>query len=91
MFLAGGLGHHLLCLVRYAERVLVTPLVATGNPPNPPQIIARIPGSLKLEHIYPDFTITVEVYSLQAHEEIIPHEVKYHIGGKDKKVIYSAV
>ncbi|XP_044739105.1 anillin-like isoform X2 [Chrysoperla carnea] len=81
---AGGLGHHFLCLIRYAEHVFATPLTATGNPPNPPQICVRIPGTLKLQQVHPEFTITVEVYSMQAHEEVLPHEIKYHIA-KDKK------
>lgn len=65
--------------------MFATPLTATGNPPNPPQICVRIPGTLKLEQVHPEFTITVEVYSMQAHEEVLPHEIKYHIA-KDKKV-----
>lgn len=80
MFSAGGKGHHVVCLVKYADQVLPTQLVSTiaSNRRNP-ELELQIPGTITLKNIYSDFTITFEVYCLQAQEEILPHEVKYHI------------
>ncbi|KAJ8973922.1 hypothetical protein NQ317_001128 [Molorchus minor] len=41
-----------------------------------------IPGNVTLNNVYSDFTVTFEVYCLQAQEEFLPHEVKYHINNK---------
>lgn len=80
---AGGQGHHVVCLIRNAEHVIPTRLVSTfASPKDAPELKLRIPGSIKLENIYSDFTVTVEVYSLQAQEELLPHDVKYHINIK---------
>lgn len=82
-FTAGGQGHHVVCLIRNAEHVIPTRLVSTfASPKDAPELKLRIPGSIKLENIYSDFTVTVEVYSLQAQEELLPHDVKYHINIK---------
>jgi actin-binding protein anillin len=82
---AGGKGHHVVCLVKYADQVLPTPLVSTiaSNSKNP-ELELCIPGVVTLENIYNDSTVTFEVYCLQAQEEVLPHEIKYHI----KKVVY---
>lgn len=83
MFIAGGQGHHVVCLIRNAENVIPTRLVSTfASPKDSPELSLRIPGSIKLENIYSDFTVTVEVYSLQAQEELLPHDLKYHINTK---------
>lgn len=72
-----------MCLVRLAEHVIPTRLVSTvASPRDSPELNLRVPGSVRLENIYSDFTVTVEVYSLQAQEEMLPHEVKYHINTK---------
>ncbi|KAG5896653.1 hypothetical protein JTB14_021298 [Gonioctena quinquepunctata] len=80
---AGGKGHHVVCLVKCAEQVVPTKLVSTvvHNTKNPDTDLL-IPGSLILDNIYSDFTVTFEVYCLQAQEEFLPHEVKYHINNK---------
>lgn len=44
------------------------------------------PSTFKLQDLYNDFKITIEVYSLTTLAEMIPHEVKYHIPGSVKKV-----
>jgi actin-binding protein anillin len=77
---AGGKGHHVVCLVKYADQVLPTPLVSTiaSNSKNP-ELELCIPGVVTLENIYNDSTVTFEVYCLQAQEEVLPHEIKYHI------------
>ncbi|VEN58116.1 unnamed protein product [Callosobruchus maculatus] len=84
---AGGKGHHVVCLVKCADQVVPTKLVSTcvHNAKNPDTELA-VPGVVVLNDIYSDFTVTFEVYCLQAQEEFLPHEVKYHIqkksGGK---------
>lgn len=82
-FSAGGKGHHVVCLVKCGEQVVPTKLVSTvvSNASNPDTELS-IPGSITLKNIYSDFTITFEVYCLQAQEEFLPHEVKYHINKK---------
>lgn len=86
MLLAGGKGHHVVCLVKCAEHVHATQLVSTvaTNDRNP-NLELTIPGTIRLNDIYSNFTIQFEVYCLQAQEEILSHEVKYHI---NKKVLY---
>lgn len=83
-FTAGGKGHHVLCLVKCGEEVVSSKLVSTAasNLKNPCYELT-IPGSISLKNIYNDSTITLEVYCLQAQEELLPHELKYHIK-KDK-------
>lgn len=41
-----------------------------------------IPGTVTLRNICSNFTVTLEVYCLQVQEEVLPHEVKYHITNK---------
>ncbi|CAH1118405.1 unnamed protein product [Phaedon cochleariae] len=80
---AGGKGHHVVCLIKCGEQVVPTKLVSTviHNAKNPDTEL-RIPGTVILKDIYSDFTVTFEVYCLQAQEEFLPHEVKYHINNK---------
>lgn len=65
------------------EQVVPTQLASTvvRNSRNP-ETELNIPGVATLKNIYSDFTVTFEVYCLQAQEEVIPHEVKYHINNK---------
>lgn len=77
---AGGQGHHIVCLVKCLDKVLPTHLVSTIVPNRKnPDMELSIPGTIKLDDVYSDFTVTLEVYSLQAEEELLPHELKYHI------------
>lgn len=71
--------------MKYGDQVYPTSLVSTvaSNSKNP-DLELNIPGTIKLKNVYSDFTITFEVYCLQAQEEVLPHEVKYHI----KKVFF---
>ncbi|KAJ8956078.1 hypothetical protein NQ318_016530 [Aromia moschata] len=80
---SGGKGHHVVCLVKCGEQVVPTKLVSTvvSNVKNPDADLC-IPGTVTLNNIYSDFTITFEVYCLQAQEEFLPHEIKYHINNK---------
>ncbi|KAJ8910491.1 hypothetical protein NQ315_012338 [Exocentrus adspersus] len=80
---AGGKGHHVVCLAKCLEQVVPTKLVSTiiTNAKNPDADL-YIPGSITLDNIYSDFTVTFEVYLLQAQEEYLPHEIKYHINSK---------
>lgn len=66
---------HFLCLVRYLENIVVTPVVQAENG----DACVRFPSTLKLEDLYSDFKITIEVYSLETRAEVLPHEIKYHI------------
>lgn len=86
MTLAGGKGHHVVCLVKCAEKVFATQIVSTTvtNAKNPDMEL-KIPGSIVINDIYSDFTVTFEVYCLQAQEECLPHDVKYHINKKVSK------
>nr|CAI5823619.1 unnamed protein product [Callosobruchus analis] len=80
---AGGKGHHVVCLVKCGDQVVPTKLVSTcvQNAKNPDTELS-VPGVVVLNEIYSDFTVTFEVYCLQAQEEFLPHEVKYHIQKK---------
>lgn len=82
-FVAGGKGHHVVCLVKCGEQVAATKLVSTvvHNSKNP-DLELHIPGSVILKNVYSDFTVTFEVYCLQAQEELLPHDIKYHIANK---------
>ncbi|XP_065167773.1 anillin isoform X2 [Atheta coriaria] len=85
---AGGRGHHVVCLVKCGEQIAETQLVSTvaGSSKNL-DVELVIPGQVKLTNVYSDFTMTLEVYCLQAQEEILSHEVKYHIGKKGSSKI----
>ena len=77
---AGGKGHHVVCLIKYNEQVLPTQLVSTvASSSKNPELELSVPGTITLRDVYSDFTVTLEVYCLQAQEEILPHDIKYHI------------
>lgn len=80
---AGGKGHHIVCLIKCGEQVIPTKLTSTVvlSVKNPDTELV-IPGNVIIHNIYSDFTLTFEVYCLQAQEEFLPHEVKYHIHNK---------
>lgn len=61
--------------MRHLENVVATPVVVA----EPGDSCLRFPSTLKLNDLYNDFKITIEVYSLQTQAEILPHEIKYHI------------
>ncbi|XP_019754287.2 anillin isoform X2 [Dendroctonus ponderosae] len=82
---AGGKGHHVVCLIKCCENVVPTKLVSTVANASNPDVDLYIPGSVTLNDIYSDFTLTFEVYCLQAQEECLPHDVKYHINKKSSK------
>ncbi|KOC69784.1 Actin-binding protein anillin [Habropoda laboriosa] len=66
---------HFVCLMRHLEEIVATPVVVA----EPGDSCLRFPSTLKLNDLYNDFKITVEIYSLQTQPEILPHEIKYHI------------
>ncbi|XP_074115811.1 anillin-like isoform X2 [Cotesia typhae] len=66
---------HFLCLIRHLDTVIATPVVQVSSNDS----CVRFPSTIKLENLYSDFKVTVEVYSLETRAEILPHEVKYHI------------
>ncbi|XP_044012506.1 anillin-like isoform X2 [Aphidius gifuensis] len=66
---------HFLCLVRHLDTIIATPIVLA----EPGDSCIRFPSTLKLDNLYSDFKVTIEVYSLETRAEILPHDVKYHI------------
>ncbi|KAL9916206.1 anillin-like isoform 1-T1 [Glossina fuscipes fuscipes] len=68
-------GHHLVCLMKYNEHVLATKSVSTL----PGLLAVKFPDVLRLNDVYADFKVTIEIYGMTAQREILPHEVKYHI------------
>ncbi|XP_076622147.1 anillin-like isoform X2 [Colletes latitarsis] len=66
---------HFVCLMRHLEEIVATPVVVA----EPGDSCLRFPSTLKLNDLYSDFKITIEIYSLQTQAEILPHEIKYHI------------
>ncbi|XP_051173713.1 anillin isoform X3 [Leptopilina boulardi] len=66
---------HFLCLVRHMENIVSTPVIQVEQGDS----CIRFPSTLKIEDLYSDFKITIEVYSLQTRAEVLPHEIKYHI------------
>ena len=66
---------HFVCLVRHMENIVSTPVVQA----EPGDSCIRFPSTLKVEDLYSDFKITIEVYSLETRAEILPHDIKYHI------------
>uniref|UniRef100_A0A1B0EUG2 PH domain-containing protein n=1 Tax=Glossina morsitans morsitans TaxID=37546 RepID=A0A1B0EUG2_GLOMM len=68
-------GHHLVCLMKYNEHVLATKSVSTL----PGLLAVKFPDILRLNDVYADFKVTIEIYGMTAQREILPHEVKYHI------------
>lgn len=68
-------GHHLVCLVKYAEQV-----VATRTVPTLPGLLAvKFPDTITLPDVATDFKITLEIYGMTAQREVLPHDIKYHI------------
>ncbi|KAL9913763.1 anillin-like isoform 2-T4 [Glossina fuscipes fuscipes] len=68
-------GHHLVCLMKYNEHVLATKSVSTL----PGLLAVKFPDVLRLNDVYADFKVIIEIYGMTAQREILPHEVKYHI------------
>ncbi|XP_017779672.1 PREDICTED: actin-binding protein anillin-like isoform X2 [Nicrophorus vespilloides] len=80
---AGGKGHHVVCLVKCGEQVAATKIVSTvASSPKNLDLELNVPDVIKFDNIYSDFTVCFEIYCLQAQEEVLPHEVKYHINKK---------
>lgn len=73
------------------EQVYATQVVSTviTSPKNPDTNI-HIPGSIVLNDICGDFTVRFDVYCIQAQEEYLPHEVKYHINKKVSHQIFDS-
>ncbi|XP_076181276.1 anillin isoform X2 [Ptiloglossa arizonensis] len=70
---------HFVCLMRHLEEIVATPVVIA----EPGDSCLRFPSTIKLHHLYNDFKITVEIYSLQTQPEVLPHEIKYHINNSN--------
>lgn len=72
--------YHFVCLVRHLDYVTATPVVVA----EPGDSCIRFPSTLKLQDLYSDFKITLEIYSLETRAEVLPHEIKYHIHNSKK-------
>uniref|UniRef100_A0A1A9WBD8 PH domain-containing protein n=1 Tax=Glossina brevipalpis TaxID=37001 RepID=A0A1A9WBD8_9MUSC len=66
-------GHHLVCLLKYNEHVLATKSIPTL----PGLLTVKFPDILRLNDVYADFKITIEIYGMTAQGNTLPHEVKY--------------
>ncbi|XP_020289290.1 anillin isoform X2 [Pseudomyrmex gracilis] len=66
---------HCVCLMYHLGEVVATQ-AATAEPGDS---CLRFTSMLKLENLYSDFKIDVEVYSFQTQPKFLPHEKKYHI------------
>lgn len=71
--------------MRHLEEIVATPVVIV----EPGDSCLRFPSTLKLNDLYSDFKITVEIYSLQTQPEMLPHEIKYHINNGNGSSINS--
>lgn len=88
---AGGNGHHVVALVKCddaKQQVIATRLVATTatSATNTIDCIVELikqsqqqQSGILLESIRAQSTVTIEVYCLQAHDQHLPHHIKYHI------------
>uniref|UniRef100_A0A1B0D017 Uncharacterized protein n=1 Tax=Phlebotomus papatasi TaxID=29031 RepID=A0A1B0D017_PHLPP len=71
-------GHHLVCLLKYNDTVLATKTVLTL----PGLLAVKFTDVFKMDDVYADFKVTLEIYGMPAQRDILPHEIKYHISGK---------
>lgn len=71
-------GHHLVCLLKYNEQVVATKTVPTLSG----LLSVKFHDTLRLDHVYADFRVTLEIYGMQAQHEVLPHDVKYRIKNK---------
>ncbi|KAK7863262.1 hypothetical protein R5R35_001470 [Gryllus longicercus] len=74
--------YHFVCLVRSQDQVLVTPVLAATSQNLQENCNLVWNSPLRLVDLYSDFKVTLEVYCLQTRKEMLPHNVKYHIGNK---------
>lgn len=76
--------HHFVCVVRAQEQVVASPVLAatSENLRRGGGAALVFPGSLRLDGLYSDFKVTLEIYNLQTNREVLPHDIKYHIFGK---------
>lgn len=68
----------MVCLIRHQERVISTQIICTL----PGLHSMRFQDSIRMEDMYADFKVTLEVYGMEAKKQLLPHDVKYHIGLK---------
>lgn len=75
------MGQHLVCLLKYGEQVVATKTVRTL----PSLLSAKFHDILRVDNVYADFKMTLEIYGMEAQPEVLPHNIKYRI--KNKKGI----
>ena len=72
-----------MCLIKCCEQVISTSLTATvATSAKTLEDRVTFPDTVQINNIYTDFTVTFEVYCLRAQEEVLPHDIKYHINKK---------
>lgn len=71
-------------MVHTQEQVVASPVVAatSENLRQGGGAALVFPGSMRLDGLYSDFKVTLEIYSMQTNREVLPHDIKYHISGK---------
>lgn len=74
-------GQHLVCLLKYNEQVVATKTVRTLSG----LLSVRFADILRVDNVYVDFKVTLEIYGMEAQREALPHSIKYRI--KNKKGI----
>lgn len=76
--------HNFVCMVRTQEQVVASPVLAatSENLRQGGGAALVFPVSLRLDGLYSDFKVTLEIYNLQTNREVLPHDIKYHISGK---------
>uniref|UniRef100_A0A1B6D2J0 PH domain-containing protein n=1 Tax=Clastoptera arizonana TaxID=38151 RepID=A0A1B6D2J0_9HEMI len=78
--------YYLVCLIRCGEKVLATNMMSTSPRSFRDNNRLTFPNTLTLNNLYSDFKITVEVYAMASRsKEVIPHDIKYHIGTNKKE------
>ncbi|KAJ6649350.1 Anillin [Pseudolycoriella hygida] len=68
-------GHHLVCLLTYNDQVLATKTVTTRKGLK----AVKFQDEFRLNNVYADFTLFLEIYGMTAQREVLPHDIKYHI------------
>ncbi|XP_037051625.1 anillin [Bradysia coprophila] len=65
-------GHHLVCLLTYNDQVLATNAVTTRKGLK----AVKFPDELRLNNVYADFTLFLEIYGMTAQREALAQDMK---------------
>lgn len=67
-----------MCLLKYNEQVVATKTVRTL----PNLLSVKFHDVLRVDNVYADFKVTLEIYGMEAQPEVLPHNIKYRIKNK---------